>query len=116
MCDQHTVNLDLNCVGAFTPEVAQRKVLLDLLEQQFNHPAILVNRCDQGGRQRIVVAQMEQATIELAQNSGPRQHYYLGRLDSVQTSLRFLAQEQLPGVQAGYSSEHDHFIPGQIDH
>lgn len=47
-----------------------------------------------------IYAQMEQATAELAQNSGPRQHYYHGRLDSVQTSLRFLAQEQLPGVKA----------------
>lgn len=46
-----------------------------------------------------VYAQMEQSTAERAKTSGAREHYYSGRLDSVNSSLRFLAQEQLQGVK-----------------
>lgn len=40
-------------------------------------------------------AQMEQSTTQLAKTGGPRQQYYSGRLDSVQSSIRFMALEQL---------------------
>ncbi len=46
-----------------------------------------------------VYAALEQSTAERAKTGGPRQQYYSGRLDSVNSSLRFLAQEQLPGVR-----------------
>lgn len=40
-----------------------------------------------------VYAQLEQSTAAKATAGGPKQQYYHGRLDSVQSSLRFLAQE-----------------------
>ena len=53
--DQHTVHLHFDGIAAVAPKVAQWKILLYLLEQQLNHPAVLINGGDLRGRQCKVV-------------------------------------------------------------
>ena len=53
--NKYTIDLHFDGIGAFAPKVAQREVLLDLFEQQLDHPSVFVDGGDLISRQGKIV-------------------------------------------------------------